>query len=317
MNRDKLIELSYLYLLEELDDRSKVEFENALMQDDELKSEFENIKESVNTIRESKPALVSEQLLVNARQDLMREIRKQAVLELDNESIADRIKKYFFMNRRYVLGGLATFVFGVIFCYMLLVPRFNRQANQLAIEPADKNDLKISNLQVTRPDSLSGDVEVKFDLTKPVKYRMKNESLATPNMLIASILGESNPGIRIRSVNTLAEKIKSEEFKLDRKIKEALITSMKKDNNPVVRKSALNVLSSYPLDEEIRDAFLFVLSNDRNSGMRVAAINSLADFKHKGQSFDEVIRKALNNKAATDENKFIRLRAASILQEAY
>jgi len=313
MNKEKFIELSYLYLLDELDAKGRIEFENILMQDDELKNEFENIKVLIGTIRESKPVPASERVLVSARQNLMREIRQQAVASANNEGIIRKVKNYLLINRGFALSGLATFVFGVIVSYILLVPK----TNQLSTQLDNQSDLKISNLQITKPDSENGEVEVKFDLTKPVQYKIRTGKLTSPNTLVAAMLTGSNPGIRIKSVSTIADQIKKEELKPDYKIKKALITSMEKDNNPVVRREALNVLNEYPLDEEIRDALLYVLSSDRNSGMRVAAINSLADYKHKGQLLDEVTRKVLNNKAVQDQSNFIRLRAAAILQEVY
>ena len=98
-------------------------------------------------------------------------------------------------------------------------------------------------------------------------------------------------------------------------MKNALITALEVDENPAVRKEALNTLMKLPFDTDIRDAFLFVLSNDRNSGMRVAAINALAQLKIEGTSLDDKILNVLNSKAENDKSDFIRLRAASLVQE--
>ncbi len=77
----------------------------------------------------------------------------------------------------------------------------------------------------------------------------------------------------------------------------------------------MNILMQYPIDEEIKGAFLNVLSDDPNSGLRVQAINALVNLRMEGVTFDDEIRNTLNNKAANDENRFVQLRAASLLKE--
>jgi HEAT repeat protein len=90
---------------------------------------------------------------------------------------------------------------------------------------------------------------------------------------------------------------------------------MKNDGNAAVRKEALAALTRYPADKNITDAFLYVLSNDKNSGLRVASINALADLKQRGELVNDEIKNVLNKKAENDNNNFVRIRAASILQE--
>jgi HEAT repeat protein len=128
-------------------------------------------------------------------------------------------------------------------------------------------------------------------------------------------VNEKNPGLRLRTVNTISSQLETEKFNADPKIKNALITALKIDDNPAVRREALNALIKFPFDGEIRDAYLFVLSNDHNSGMRVAAINALAQLKVEGTSLDDKILNVLNRKAENDESDFIRLRAASLVRE--
>jgi HEAT repeat protein len=119
----------------------------------------------------------------------------------------------------------------------------------------------------------------------------------------------------LRSLNTLIKQSKKSEFKPDLKVRDALISAMKVDENPAVRREALRALLKYPVDDKIRDGFLFVLSHDTNSGLRVAAINALLDLNIQGKSLDKKILEELNKKAETDDNDYIRLRAASLLRE--
>jgi hypothetical protein len=133
--------------------------------------------------------------------------------------------------------------------------------------------------------------------------------------LINALLSGSNPGIRIRSISTISDQSKQKAFEPDKKIKVALLTAMKNDSNPAVRKEALIVLQRYSFDDQIRDALLYVMSKDKNSGMRVAAINALADWNKEQRVMDEILKLALTKQAQTNNNTFVKIRAASILQE--
>jgi hypothetical protein len=319
MKWDKFIELAYLFLLDELSFDERIELENVMMQDDELKSEFENIKESFEILKESKPQVASERILVNARQTLMRQVRAESVRVSFFRKLAIDVRKYVYENYTLAISGLVTFVLGIIVCYILLIPKSNKQILQpedrARLEQATKDDVKISNLQISQPDSKNGEVEVKFDAVKPIQYKAKVDDPAIQKLLLASLFNEDNPGARIKSVSTIAQQFKGKEFKYDLQIKNALIKALKTDSNPAVRKEALVVLNKYPYDEEIRDVLLYVLSNDRNSGMRVAAINALTDLQQNGHTLDEAVKNVLTKKAEADKNDYVKIRAASILQE--
>ena len=164
------------------------------------------------------------------------------------------------------------------------------------------------------PFNDDGTIEFSFDAIKPISYTGRADDETTRRLLAQALLTADNPGVRLKTVNTISMQSKKN-FVPDPKVKAALITSLKIDDNAGVRREALNVLMRYPIDNEIRDAFLFVLQNDKNSGMRIAAINALVDWKQQGISIDDEIRNVLNKKAETDQNDFIRIRAASLLKE--
>jgi len=319
MKRDKFIELAYLFLLDELSADEKIDFENVMMQDDELKSEFESIKESFEFFNASKPQPAAEHVLVSARQSLMRTVRKESAELSFFRKLSIDVRKYIYENYTLALSGLVTFVLGIVVCYILLIPKSNRQIsqqeNRAQLEQTNKDDVKISNLQISTPDSKNGEVEVKYDAVKPVQYKAKVDDPTVQKLLLASLFNEENAGVRIKSVSTIAQQFKSKDYKYDIQIKNALLKALKTDTNPAVRKEALMVLNKYPYDEEIRDALLYVLSNDRNSGMRVAAINALTDLRQNGQMLDDAVKNVLTKKAEADKNDYVKIRAASILQE--
>jgi len=315
MNREKFVQLAYLYLLDELDGKDRIEFENQLMQDDDLKNEFENISNALTTLKTNKPSMISSDVLIESRHSLMRELRKESVTPSLIERINITVRSYIFSNYKLAVGGIATFVFGIVIGYMLLMPKSNKQVSSLT-ENIPHDLVKISNVQITKPATEDGIAQVNFDATKQVKFQAKLSDPIVQKLLYSSLLTDPNPGDRIRSVNTIALEVKNTNFISDPKIKLVLISALTKDKNPAVRRKALNVLIKYPYDIEIRDALLNTLLNDDNSGMRVAAINALSDLKQTGEILDTETINVLNKKIKADNNDFIKIRAASILQES-
>jgi HEAT repeat protein len=99
------------------------------------------------------------------------------------------------------------------------------------------------------------------------------------------------------------------------KVKSALISALKNDNNPGVRMESLKTLLNLPFDNEINESLLYVLQHDKNSGLRIAAINGLASATLNGKTMDEQTLKVLNQKVKNDDNEYVRIRAASLLKE--
>jgi HEAT repeats len=314
MNKEKFIQLAYLYILDELDEKDKTEFENQLMQDDDLKNEFENISNNLTALKMNKPSMISQDVLIESRHSLMREIRKESVNPSFITKLKITIRNYYFSNYKLAFGGIVTFAFGIVIGYILLISKSNKPTPSLTDNISHETE-KISNVQITKPASNDSLAEVHFDAIKQVKFKAKLSDPIVQKLLLSSLMNDPNPGDRIRSVNSISIQEKNNNFKSDPKIEQVLITALTHDKNPAVRREALNVLIKYPYDLEIRDALLIVLSRDRNSGMRVAAINAFADLKQSGETLDEETKNVLNTKKKTDNNDFIKIRAASILQE--
>jgi hypothetical protein len=103
--------------------------------------------------------------------------------------------------------------------------------------------------------------------------------------------------------------------RLDADVKAALITALLHDRNLGVRKEALNVLSNYLPDPVIVRAFLSVLASEKNTGLKIKAINSLDLSKYENQPVNREILDMFKNKAQSDDNNYIRIRAKAALQE--
>ncbi len=307
MNKEKFIELVYLYLMDELQAHERVELENAMMQDDELKNEFENIKETFNVIQSSKPAEADGRLLVNARQSLMRKVREASEEKSSIAKLIEKIKYYFYHNYGLALGGAVTLVVSIGIAYLMFIK--TAQNTAVLDKPIELN----TSQENASNNKLNTEVPSNNSNSTIDKRNISPQNLR--EALINALLSGSNDGIRIRSISTISDQTKQESFRPDPQIKDALITAMKSDSNPAVRKEALMVLQHYSFDNQIRDAFLYVMSKDKNSGMRVAAINALADWNKEQRILDEVLKQALTKQAQAEKNSFVKIRAASILKE--
>ena len=324
MNIEKFIEQAHLYLMDELTNEEKVEFENAMMENDEFRNEFDSIKQLYETITENRPAEVDEKLLVSARNSLMRAVRAEADKVPAKNKILEWLKNIFVVNYKFALGGAGMMVMGVFIGYLFFSTGIVQRSiintpHSIDIDKVESGvesgDVKITNIRIPTSLTGKGQIEVSFDAIKPISYKGNADDPFIQKLLASSLVTEKNPGLRLRTVNTIANQLETQTTKVDPKVKNALVTALKVDNNPAVRREALNALIRFPFDNDIRDAYLFVLSNDHNSGMRVAAINALAQLKVDGTSLDEKILNVLNRKAENDESDFIRLRAASLVQE--
>jgi len=320
MNKEKFIEHAHLYLMDELGEAERTELENVMMENDELRNEFDSVKRLYKVITESRPEEADEKLLVSARNSLMRTIRAEKDKVSAKDRVLDWLKNLFAANYKFALGGAGMLVIGVFIGYLFFSTGTAQQpiitrSHSVDIDKVESGDVKISNIRIPTTLTGKGQIEVSFDAVKPISYKGTADDPFIQRLLASALVTEKNPGLRLRTVNTLSSQLESEKSNIDPKVKNALITALKVDDNPAVRREALNALIRFPFDNEIRDAYLFVLSNDRNSGMRVAAINALAQLKVEGTSLDEKIINVLNRKAENDESDFIRLRAASLVQE--
>ena len=321
MNREKFAEDAYLYLLNELKAADRVEFENILMQDDLLNREFQIIKNDFSLFVRCKPEDVDDKVLTSARHDLMRKVKQEAEHRSFISGMVNSIKDFFHHNYSLAFGGIATFVLGIGIGYMLLVSKnvqpLLKLDNPIEIQSESKqpaNQVQDSQEANTQQVSQLGNENVE----QANKLEPGSEYVPKPNFresLINTLLGNSNPGIRIRSISNISNQAQKGSLRMDPRIKDALLTAMMKDKNPVVRKEAMTVLTRYPFDEKFRDALLYVLSNDSNSGNRVTAINMLTNLREQGMEMNPIMKQTLTKKSITDNNTFVKIRAASILKE--
>jgi hypothetical protein len=134
-------------------------------------------------------------------------------------------------------------------------------------------------------------------------------------VLARALVSDQNAGVRLRAVNMIGTQKQTHTPVLDADVKTALITALLHDRNLGVRNEALNVLKNYLPDSIIVRAFLGVLANEKNTGLKITAINSLDLSKYGNQPMNREILDMFKNKAQSDDNNYIRIRAKLALQE--
>lgn len=318
MSSTKFNELLHLYVLGELDEKNKETVENHLLESAEYKKEYETLLALKNAMVQNKPVRENS-LLTEARRDL----RIKLYEEQYNAGFTGKLNRWFremfYSTGKAALGGAVMLLFGFTIGYLFFYSNtqpVNTKGYGMPVEIADMNpdEIQIRDIYIPNPFENSSRVEIRFSKINPVTYTGDLNDPETQKILALALESANNPGVAIKTINTLSvQSINNKSFIPDEKVKRALITRLKRDNNPGVRREALNVLLNFRYDTEIRDAFLYVLNNDENAGLRIAAINALFDIRAEG-NIDAEIKNVLTEKADSDENDFIRIRAAKILE---
>ncbi|HAY34662.1 MAG TPA: hypothetical protein DCY06_11070, partial [Bacteroidetes bacterium] len=171
-------------------------------------------------------------------------------------------------------------------------------------------ELNVSNLQIINKDDTNGEVEISFEQSVPVRLKGNINDVEIQKVLAKSLLDSDNPGIRLQTVSAIYSDKRASTSDI---LKNALLNAMMYDNNPGVRKVAMNALCLIPFDTEVRDAMIYVLQNDKNAGLRIQAINCMSEKENLKQLSDQNTINALNESINRDENNYIKIQAKTIL----
>lgn len=317
MNREEIIEQLQLYLLNELNEDEKQQIEKLISEDDQVKTEYEDLKKLFDSFEKAKPAEIEDYQLNRYRSELLAKVESKHRASLVNK-FNEWIDRLYLSGYKAALGGAMMLVIGVLVGYAVFgggQKPVELMSEKKGVEIDDFEDMgiDIDKIRLTEMYPENGKVSVSFEAVKPFTYTGSVEDKFIQKLMATALVKAQNPGLKIKTVNTLAAQVNGE-FKPDPEVKQALIASLKVDENAGVRRAALNLLTSYSFDEEIRDAILYVLENDKNSGMRVAAINALSGAKLKDGKFDNKVLEELSKWAESDQNNFVKHRAAILLE---
>ncbi len=123
----------------------------------------------------------------------------------------------------------------------------------------------------------SDKVEIKYDTAVPQKAEGSLNDQRIQQLLLFAARSNYNPGVRQNSVDLLSQKPD------EARIRESLKASLLYDSNPGVRVKALEALGPYVTEDvSVRDAVLQALQNDTNPGVRAEAIHFLQPVRADG-----------------------------------
>jgi len=135
-------------------------------------------------------------------------------------------------------------------------------------------------------------VEINYDTTVPQKAEGSMNDARIQKLLLFAARSNYNPGVREDAVSQLASKPD------DTRIREALKSSLLYDTNPGVRLKSLDALGPYVKDEtSVRDAVLAALQTDQNPGVRAEAIRLLQPCRADSSVRTVVARLAAEDKS--------------------
>lgn len=182
----------------------------------------------------------------------------------------------------------------------------------------NRSKVAIDNIRFLSTDPKSGEIQFSFDFIKRYDVKGSLDDRDIQKILAYALGNSDNPGVRLKTVGMLDE---AAQTKPDQEIENALVKAAKADDNAGVRRQALLSLKKLPFDNDVKDVLLFVLQNDKNPGMRVAAINCLSEKELASGStllntkvVDPKILNVLKEKSESDQNQYVRLKAADMLK---
>jgi Putative zinc-finger len=324
MKHEEYREMIYLLANDELNANEKSLMEKHLETCESCRVEYEEqikLKEFLSGEKESNSF---EQLLNEARLDLHTALRLEKINKSAGDNLYDKLMSFFSQPYKFAMASAAFLVTGLFIGFLIFNNPAKESQPQIA-QVADNQNIqtvknatllqdntRITNLRFINQNLNSGEVEFTFDAVKPMTIKGNVNDQKIQNILTYSMLNEQNPGIRLSSINAISNNQPSQ---LDNDVKKALISVVKFDNNPGVRREALKMLQKYPQDEKLKETFLYVLLHDSTSGNRIEAINSLVQAKNNGYKFDQNEMSIFQKTMQTDDNNYIRYRARNVVEE--
>jgi len=318
MKHDEYRDLLLLSASGGIDADEQAVLERHLKTCDQCSREYGELQNLHRALTEHRPGIEADERLLNeARQELRIALRKEALRRSAWFSWLDPGE--YGPAPRFALGAAFTLAIGFLLGRSLFPPAPVQENLPVAsLTPSggsrpEEGRTKITNVHFIDHGRGTGEIEFTFDAVTPVRMRGSIDDPKIQKVLTHAMLNEENPGIRLQAVHAInRQDVESQ----DSETKSALIKALAADANAGVRKEALNALRRLPFDGEIKKALLRTLMSDGNPGLRVAAINALDSARTSVSGVDGDILNVLKEKAETDDNNYIRVKARAVIQEA-
>ena len=318
MTHDDYRELLFIAASGEIDADGRDVLERHLRTCEECRREYAGLEELHARLIAHRPGIEPDDRLLNqARQEFRIALRKEVALRsswcgwFDPAVLAPA--------SGLALGAACTVAFGFFLGRIAFPPSAAELPSPaVSLSPAGgvrpvEEETRITNVHFAEHRSGSDEIEFTFDAVTPVRMRGSIDDPKIQKVLTHAMLNEENPGVRLKAVNAINRQGLETQ---DVETKAALIKAMETDSNAGVRKEALSALMRLPFDAEIKKALLHALMSDGNPGLRVAAINALDSARTGALGVDSDMLGILKQKAETDDNNYIRVKARAVIQEA-
>ena len=319
MDKNELSERLLLSLYGELDEQQEAELTEALRDDPGLIAEYRELV---------RVHLLAGQAGMEITEELAAEARSRLGIMLSEESRASQVKAETevipisgFSRRisgwldpasystwaKCAAGLAAGLVAGFFFFSSSGAPAFDSIPDLASLDEGTS----ISNVRFVPLEGDEKSVELSFSATRKYSFTDSIDSPEVQRMLAYSLIRESNPGVRIQTVGVLKENAE----KSRQEIRNALLTAVVTDENPVVRGEALAALRKYPADKQVQSTLINVLRFDKNSKMRMEAIAMLSDSVTQGNPVSLENIDALEKQEKVEDNLYMKNQLNNILEQ--
>lgn len=291
MNCDWVKSNITLFVYDELADDSRFELEQHIARCPECALELKSVRGFRDMMGAFEQLEPSPNLLAASRMKLQESLetaeqQKGFRLFLDPTSWLRQLKFSPALAAALLIVGFA----GGIGTAWKMVPRQNGIADLKTNVNTD--NLSIAGIRQITQVPGSDKVEINYDTTVPQKAEGSLNDARIQKLLLFAARSNYNPGVREDAVNQLASKPD------DSRIREALKSSLLYDTNPGVRLKSLDALGPYVKDDTtVRDAVLAALQTDANPGVRAEAIRLLQPVRADGSVRSVVARLATEDKS--------------------
>jgi hypothetical protein len=257
------------------------------------------------------------------------EFRRQTLALLEEETLRRRVREFrprtpWLRPMLHAASLLVATGLGFLAARELFRPNANAPAptvaavetpvpGRRAVIPDLSSNPRLSNVSY-RPVDKDGRVAIDFDVTtrQTVAGRADEPEVAKLLAYMVARNAETD-GEKSRAIELVSEHYGAKAAVASPEIVAALSTTLRKDDNPGVRKKAADALASFQMTPEIRAVFLESLRSDKNPAVRLVAVDALA--AEAKQSADPSTIQSLREKAVDpQENGFVRAKAASALK---
>ncbi|MBI9071226.1 MAG: HEAT repeat domain-containing protein [Melioribacteraceae bacterium] len=316
MKHEDYKELVQLSVYDEISLEDKKLLEDHLLECEECSKEYESIKQLYVAIAENAPKNISDTVLSESRGELFSSIAGDTKESSLLQKFIDLFEELLFGRYAFAAGGVTALFIGLFLGRVMFIPDLaeNPQNNSINLDELIGGDVNISNIRLPNNWNDKEKIEVNFDAVRSVNLTADLHDPIIKTILAKSILESENSWNRIQTLNKISDQKNSNTLINNPKIKRALLIAATQDQNPAVRKEALKSIEMIEYDKDVRDALVLVLLNDTNPGMRIAAINLIAKNNSETGKMDIELKSILDNRKNNDQNSFVKLKAASMLE---